>query len=142
MTIASFFITLALFPNFPSQERITASAELKTSAADGFIGWNVTWGGAGNDFGRAVAVDPSGNVYVTGSTYSIGGDREIALVKYDSSGKNLRNVTWGGAGDDYGESIVVDSGGNVFVAGHTNSFGLTYSKIALFMFYFHLPIRK
>src|SRR4030042_384076 len=69
-----------------------------------------------------VAVDTSGNVYVTGKSYdSEGNDRDYAYatVKYDSSGKKLWDVRYNGPGgdDDVAQAIALDSEGNVYVTG-------------------------
>ena len=86
--------------------------------------WNRTWGGIDDDFGREVAVDSSDNVYVAGSTYNFGaGSGDIVLVKYDSSGVQQWNRTWGGIDDDFGRGVAVDSSDNVYVSGGTKSFG-------------------
>jgi len=98
-------------------------------------------GGNDNDSSRGVAVDGSGNFYVTGFTFSlnfpvtsgsfqtsyhggsafadIGGDAFVA--KYTPAGA-LAYVTYlGGSGDDCGDAITVDSSGNAYVTGFTTS---------------------
>jgi uncharacterized delta-60 repeat protein len=86
--------------------------------------WNRTWGGSNRDDGWGVAVDSSDNVYVSGWTYSFGaGDNDMFLVKYDSSGAQQWNRTWGGIDDDGGLEVAVDSSDNVYLAGKTYSFG-------------------
>jgi hypothetical protein len=95
-------------------------------------GWARTWGGAGWDEGYGVAVDGSGNAYVTGyfcetvdfdpaaagvdSHTSNGGD-DIFLSKFDSLGNFLWAKTWGGSGIDIGYDVAVDDSGNVYVTG-------------------------
>ena len=78
------------------------------------------------DWAYALAVDGSGNVYVTGKSYSginIGGyynyDYSYATVKYDTAGKQLWAAHYDGpAGDDdVPQAIAVDSQGNVYVTG-------------------------
>ena len=94
--------------------------------------WNRTWGGIDDDFGRGVAVDSSDNVYVSGGTKSFGaGSWDTVLVKYDSSGVQQWNRTWGGIEEDFSRGVVVDSSDNVFLVGDTISFGPEYLEIVL-----------
>jgi hypothetical protein len=86
--------------------------------------WAKTWGGSGSAVGSAVAVDNSGNVYVTGyfsgtvdfdpgsgvDNHSGGG---AFLSKFDSSGDFIWAKTWSASG----KGVVVDSSGNVYVTG-------------------------
>ena len=103
---------------------------------DGTLLWVRPAGGSGSDFGYGIAVDGSGNVIVTGhftgtanfsgtNLVSAGGT-DIFLAKYDSSGTLLWARTAGGTGDDRGNAVVVDAGGNCYVTGYfagTASFG-------------------
>jgi outer membrane protein assembly factor BamB len=86
--------------------------------------WNRTWGGEISDGGEGVTTDSSGNVYISGVTlsFSPGGGSDAFLVKYDSSGNQQWNATWGGAGDDEGNDVKVDSSGNVYMVGTAYSF--------------------
>ncbi len=78
----------------------------------------------GTEDARAIAVDTSGNVYVTGASYS-GTNRDYTTIKYDSTGVqqwvSIYNGT--GDGDDYPEAIAVDGLGNVYVTGHSAGSG-------------------
>ena len=87
-------------------------------------------GGSGSDIGRGVAVDGSGNAYVTGETTSVsfGGPgalratTDIFVAKVNSSGTALLYSTFVGGGiTDIGNAIAVDGSGNAYVAGQTNS---------------------
>jgi hypothetical protein len=92
-------------------------------------------GGFSDDYGQGIAVDPTGNAYVTGYTSSSdfptvkplqpirGGDFYDAFVtKFNSSGGTLVYSTYhGGSGNDTGHSIAIDSSGNAFVTGYTFS---------------------
>ena len=98
----------------------------------GVIQWQRTLGGAGTDAGTGIAVDSSGNVYVTGYTGSQGaGGNDILIAKYNTSGVIQWQRTLGGASSDAGNSIAVDSSGNVYVTGHTGSQGAGVYKVLI-----------
>jgi len=90
--------------------------------------WSKCLGSAyGGGTGRAVAVDGSGNVLVTGKfggTIDFGtgplnsnGATSIFLAKYSSSGNALWARAFGGGVNDVGNGVAVDSGGNVVLIG-------------------------
>ena len=86
--------------------------------------WNKTWGGSSHDFGRGIALDSAGNIYIAGDSLSFGvGSKDMILVKYDQHGNQIWNRTWGGPNHDAGREIEIDSDGNVYVVGETSSFG-------------------
>jgi uncharacterized delta-60 repeat protein len=90
--------------------------------------WSKTWGGTGSDLARALALDTAGNIYVAGYTSSTGltsGGIDQTLVKYDSNGVEQWSKTWGGAGSDLAIALALDTAGNIYVAGETDSTGLT-----------------
>ncbi len=92
----------------------------------GDLQFSKIWGGPLNDYGNGVAVDVFGNVYVVGTTNSIGaGGSDIVLLKYDSSGNLLFQRTSGGTQNDFGTGVAVDTGGYVYVTGYTYSLGPT-----------------
>lgn len=91
-------------------------------------------GGNGTDVGYAIAVDGSGNAYVTGECDSgfpttnnaydeshNGGLADVFIVKLNSTGSTLSYSTFiGGADDDRGYGIEVDGSGDVYVTGKTD----------------------
>jgi hypothetical protein len=83
--------------------------------------WVSRYNGTGNDVDQAndIAIDSSGNVYVTGYSTGSSTGKDIVTIKYDSNGGQLWAVRYDGAGsaDDEGVGIAVDSSGNVYVAG-------------------------
>ncbi len=80
---------------------------------------------SGNDpefaFANATAVDGSGNVYVTGSSYAANGLADYATVKYSSSGETLWVQRYNGPDDnwDAATELALDAAGNVYVTGHS-----------------------
>lgn len=81
---------------------------------DGTEAWVATYNGPqnGDDGANAIAVDDSGNVYVTGTSSS------FATVKYDANGNELwaRRYT-GPEGGGFAHAIALDDSGNVLVTG-------------------------
>ena len=92
-------------------------------------------GGTGNDYARALAVDGTGDVYVTGYTYStdfavtagvfqptLDGGSDAFLTKLDPQAASLLYSTYLGGGlTDSASSVAIDSSGNAYVSGTTNS---------------------
>jgi len=99
-------------------------------------------GGSASDVAYAIAVDSSGNAYITGQTYSANfpvksplpdgstcakcnpsfGLSDVFVAKINSAGSALVYSTYlGGSSVDVGTAVAVDSSGNAYVTGDTNS---------------------
>ncbi len=102
---------------------------------DPVLAYSSYLGGSDHDFGYGIAVDSSGNAYVTGDTSSTsfptqdalqrthgGGYRDVFVAKLNPAGTALLYSTYlGGEGYDYGRGIAVDGSGNAYVTGYTFS---------------------
>jgi len=96
---------------------------IKTDA-NGDTLWTRTYGGGGDDFGRAVEQTTDGGYIVAGYTTSFGaGVEDVYLIKTDTNGDTLWTKTYGGAGDDRGWAVEQTTDGGYIVAGGTLSFG-------------------
>jgi hypothetical protein len=90
-------------------------------------------GGSGDDRGSGIAVDGAGNAYVTGITDStdfptnnpfqpFGGGSDVFVTKINPSGTALVYSTYlGGSAQDGGSGVALDSEGNAYVTGFTQS---------------------
>jgi hypothetical protein len=101
---------------------------------DPTLTYSTYFGGQDFDYGDSIAVDASGNAYVTGLIYSSrsafakgrdcptdgNGDAFIAKLSHDGS-RLLYSTYLGGSAEDLGHGIAVDASGNAYVTGLTRS---------------------
>lgn len=99
--------------------------------ANGDFLWAKSFGGIDYDQGNSIALDQFNNVYVTGYfskttdfdpgigifNMSAGNNPKIFVSKLDTNGNFLWAKSMGGAGNDRGNAITVDSIGNVYTTG-------------------------
>ena len=106
----------------------------KLNATGSALVYSTYLGGSGDEFGYGIAVDGAGNAYVTGWTTSTdfptinpfqptyGGNSDAFVAKINPAGSALVYSSYlGGSGNDGGDSIAVDSAGNVYVTGSASS---------------------
>jgi len=108
----------------------------------GNVVWAKSSGGSGDEMGNNIAVDASGNCYVTGifrsssltvgpATLTCNGIFDIFAIKYDSLGNAVWAKSAGGSDADRGLSIAVDAIGNCYVTGHFYSNSITFGTTTL-----------
>jgi len=106
--------------------------------SDGVWQWATSAGGTNYDIGSALAVDASGNTYITGyylGTVTFGstmltsqGDKDVYIAKLNSDGVWQWAVSGGGTGEDWGYGIALDTNRNIYITGifwGTATFGST-----------------
>ncbi len=87
--------------------------------SSGNFEWAQTLGTTGSEACYGVAVDGSGNVYVTGRFNDPSNwNYDVFLSKFDSSGNFDWVRTWGGSSYDQGRGVAADDSGNVYVTGN------------------------
>jgi hypothetical protein len=89
-------------------------------------------GGIGDDTAFAVALDPAGNIYLTGQTQSSNfpmvqavqttfSEGDAFVVKMNAASQVLYSTYLGGTGLSTGTGIAADAAGNAYVAGYTTA---------------------
>ena len=113
---------------------VTKFDHTKSGAAS--VLFSTLLGGTSGDSGNAIAIDPSDNAYITGSTNSTdfpvttavfqssygGGNADAFVTKLDPTGSTLVYSSYlGGSNTESGNGIAVDTSGAAYVAGQTCS---------------------
>jgi len=121
-------------PLQPAYGGVEDAFVLKMNSSGSALIYSTYLGGTSADEGHGIALDSSGNAYVTGWTTSSDfptanaaqsayrGGQDAFVAKLDSAGATLAYSTYlGGTGADQGSSIAVDSSGQAYVTGYTTS---------------------
>jgi len=107
-------------------------ATIKYSPAGDTL-WVRRYNGPGDDDDRAsaLAVDDSGNVFVSGMSYADSTSYDYLTIKYSPAGDTLWVRRYNGPGNsfDYANALTVDNSGNVYVTGESYGSG-TFSDYA------------
>ena len=129
--------------NFPTTSSFQAASGggvndafvTKLNATGSALAYSTYLGGNSYDSAYGIAVDSAGNAYVTGTTLSTnfptaspiqathgGGENDAFVTKLNATGSALVYSTYlGGNSYDSAQGIAVDSAGNAYVAGDTES---------------------
>ncbi|MGO4375134.1 SBBP repeat-containing protein, partial [Paenibacillus sp. MCAF20] len=119
----------------PGKDGSSSAFVSKMNSSGTFLEYSTFIGGNSFDLGRGIAVDDSGQAYVTGQTLSpdfpttpgafqtdIGGAQDAFVTKLSPDGSFLVYSTFlGGEGVDTGFGITVDNTGSAYVTGGTSS---------------------
>jgi len=95
------------FDNGPFVMVYNAVGALVKTKNVGFVG----------DYLKSIAVDKTGNIYLTGSQHQF----TLVVAKLDKNFNQLWSLTEGTSGGFVGNKVLVDETGNVYVAGQVNS---------------------
>jgi len=120
-----------------SQGGVTDALLVKLNPS-GVRQWATLYGGTAIDYGYSVACDPSGNVFIAGTTQSTAGivfassgahqsthagsgtpAYDAFLAKFDPTGLRLWGTYYGDIGTDTGLGCATDLAGNVYICGGT-----------------------
>lgn len=104
--------------------------------------WSKRIGGGNIDYGRGVATDAAGSVYVTGfynsatvpsfsPALSNAGGFDVFFAKYDAAGNNVLSGRVGASGDESAFAIATGAAGQFFVSGNYQSSTLQFGSTAL-----------
>ncbi len=109
---------------------------IKLDASGSSLIYSTYLGGNMDEWGNGLTIDSEGHAYIVGVTYSSnfpttsgvidsthnGGIGDAFVTKMDLTGSNLLYSTFvGGSQWEEGSSIVIDSEGNAYISGHTES---------------------
>jgi hypothetical protein len=153
---AGFFMTAADFDPSAATLNLTsaggAEAYVWKLNSAGDLVWARSMGGTLNEFANALAVDASGNAYLTGyfqyitdldpgpgvqsftatpGTNSMDKGSDIFVLKLSSAGNFVWAKAFGGIGYDHGDVIALDMAGNLYVGGifkYTVDFDPSYNN--------------
>jgi hypothetical protein len=132
----NFPIANSVFPGRNGGREIFVSEIDPTKSGTASLIFGTYYGGTGTDYGRSIAVDAAGHVYVAGFTYSAdlaitipvayqpkyAGGGDAFLLELDTTLPLIIYSSYlGGAKTDDARSITIDSTGKVALAGYTLS---------------------
>ncbi|MCP3918675.1 MAG: hypothetical protein GY711_24275 [bacterium] len=96
---------------------------VKLTTGGAFV-WGKTWSLGMDDLADGFALDASANIYLTGTSTSIGPAEDGFVLSYAPDGTLRWQRAWGGALEDTFCGATVDAGGDVYAGGGTRTHAL------------------
>lgn len=95
--------------------------------------WSKTYGGSEYDYGISMTKNKEGGFYLLGTTKSFGQNQsaDFYLIKVDTSGNELWNLSFGGNQTDIAYKLISTADSGVLIVGKTNSFGNGFYDVLL-----------
>ena len=111
----------------------------KLDPTGSFLVYSTYLGGSANDYGNGITLDASGNAFIVGQTFSTDfpttagafqtkcspdncASGDVFVTELDSTGSHLMYSTYlGGTGKNQGNAIVLDTLGDAYITGWTQS---------------------
>jgi len=118
----------------------------KLDPTGSFLVFSSYLGGSANDYGNGIALDASDNIFIVGQTFSTDfpttagafqtkcspdscASGDVFVTELSSAGSNLTYSTYlGGTGKNQGNAIVLDTFGNAYITGYTQSLTFPTTK--------------
>ncbi len=134
--VTGFFLNTADFDPGPGTANLIATSDdifVAKYDASGNLVYAIGMGGTTQDYGLSIAIDGSGNAYITGffaatvdfdpgvgtANLTSAGERDIFLAKYDASGNYVFAKRFGASYyNDQGNAVAVDADGNAYLTGY------------------------
>ena len=142
----SFIVGTTNSPDFPIKNAYNATYGggsdifLAKFSPNGSLLFSTFFGGSSDDSSSQIAIDSMGNCYITGYTFSTdfplknaiqnsnNGNEDALIAKFTNNGSLIFSTYLGGNADDSGLGISVDSEGNSFIIGETDSINFPTSS--------------
>ncbi len=91
-----------------------------SNTSTGSYEWAKGWGGPDDERAQAIAIDEFNDIYIVADPFSYSPSRnDIFIVKFNSLGESIWDLTWGGDDKQYPYSIALDSSGDLYITGRT-----------------------
>lgn len=85
---------------------------------NGTLLWEKLWGTSLNEFTRALVIDESNNIIISGRVYDDPNFENLLLAKFDPVGNPIWDISWGNSSNaEAAGDIAIDSNGNLCIVG-------------------------